>query len=219
MNNLSNYINNDFKAFDIQEKIATVQYFFEDVAYSHFPVLEDGVFLGNISSEEIGHFDLDKNLSDYKYTLDVFFARKNSLWMDILQDFAQNDTNIMPVLDENQQYIGYYEIADIIKTLNETPFLKENGGLIVVAKNAADLTFAQISQIVEGNNGKLLGIFVSDTIGNSVQVTLKVASGSINEIVQTFRRYDYDIISEHEEDNYIQNLKERSEYLDKYLNI
>ena len=40
-----------------------------------------------------------------------------------------------------------------------------------------------------------------------------------NNIIQTFRRYNYEIISEHQEDNYINNLKERSEYLDKYLNI
>ena len=45
------------------------------------------------------------------------------------------------------------------------------------------------------------------------------ASGSINEIVQTFRRYNYDIISKHEEDNYLSALKERSEYLEKYLSI
>jgi hypothetical protein len=39
----------------------------------------------------------------------------------------------------------------------------------------------------------------------------------MNEIIQTFRN-NYEIISEHQ-DNYINNLKERSDYLDKYLNI
>ncbi len=34
-----------------------------------------------------------------------------------------------------------------------------------------------------------------------------------------FDRYNYEIISEHQEDNYLNNLKERSEYLDKYLNM
>jgi hypothetical protein len=31
--------------------------------------------------------------------------------------------------------------------------------------------------------------------------------------------YNYEIISEHYEDDYINNLKERSDYLDKYLNM
>ena len=39
----------------------------------------------------------------------------------------------------------------------------------------------------------------------------------MNEIIQSFRRYNYEIISEHQEDNYLNTLKERSEYLDIYL--
>ena len=41
----------------------------------------------------------------------------------------------------------------------------------------------------------------------------------MNEITQTFRRYGYVIISENEDDTYLTNLKERSDYLEKYLNI
>ena len=52
-----------------------------------------------------------------------------------------------------------------------------------------------------------------------MQITLKIASGSVNEIIQTFRRYGYSIISENQEDSYLEGLKERSDYLDKYLNI
>jgi hypothetical protein len=72
---------------------------------------------------------------------------------------------------------------------------------------------------VESNNGKLLGVFVSAADIENIEITLKINVGPINEIIQTFRRYDYEIISEHHEDNYINTLKERSDYLDKYLNI
>jgi len=78
---------------------------------------------------------------------------------------------------------------------------------------------SQITQIVESNNGKLLGLFVSDADAESVEITVKIALGSMNDIIQTFRRYNYEIISEHNEDNYLNSLKERSDYLDKYLNI
>ena len=64
-----------------------------------------------------------------------------------------------------------------------------------------------------------MGFIISNASEDKVQVTVKIAMGPKNDIIQTFRRYNYDIVSEHEEDNYINNLKERSEYLDKYLNI
>jgi hypothetical protein len=219
MNILSDYINNDFKPLDIQESIAAAQDFFVDVAFSHFPVMEEGVFVGNLSSEDVESFDFDKKISDYKYTLEGFFAKNNTVWLDVLEDFAHNETTIMPILDENNSYLGYYEVADVIRFFNETPFLKESGGIIIVEKNSNEYSFSQISQIVEGNNGKLLGMFISNSDNQKVQITIKTATGSINEIIQTFRRYEYDIVSEHNDDNYLNNLKERSEYLDKYLNI
>jgi hypothetical protein len=41
----------------------------------------------------------------------------------------------------------------------------------------------------------------------------------MNAIVQTFRRYNYLVVSNHEEDRFLEDLKDRSNYLDKYLNI
>jgi Mg/Co/Ni transporter MgtE len=151
--------------------------------------------------------------------LEGFFARKNMIWLDVLEVFAKNHTNIVPVLDEENKYVGYYELEDIVKFFHETPFLKEQGGIVVVEKSIDDYSMSQIAQIVESNNGKLLGLFVSEADIEKVQVTVKIALGSMNDIIQTFRRYNYEIISEHQEDNYLNSLKERSEYLDKYLNI
>jgi CBS domain-containing protein len=141
------------------------------------------------------------------------------IWLDVLEVFARNHTNIVPVLDDSNKYVGYYEITDIIKSFYDTPFLKELGGIIIVEKATVEFSISQIVQIVESNNGKVLGLFVSDTTIDKVQVTIKLVLGGMNEIIQTFRRYGYDIISEHQEDNYINNLRMRSDYLDRYLNM
>ncbi|MFZ4105796.1 acetoin utilization protein acuB [Flavobacterium sp.] len=219
MTEIANYITNDFKAIDSQETIADVQNFFEKVPFSHFSVLNEGVYIGCIASDDVETFDYDKKVDDYKYSLEGFFARKNMIWLDVLEVFAKNHSNIVPVLGEDNAYLGYYELEDIVKFFHETPFLKEQGAVIVVEKNVVDYSMGQITQIVESNNGKLLGLFISDATPEKIQVTIKIALGSTNDIIQTFRRYNYDIVSEHQEDNYINNLRERSEYLDKYLNI
>ncbi|MFV5691579.1 CBS domain-containing protein [Flavobacterium sp. LT1R49] len=219
MTEITNYITNDFKAIDSQDTIAVVQDFFDELHFSHFPVIEEGIYIGSIASDDIETFDTDKKVADYRFTLEGFFTRTNTIWLDVLEIFAKNHTNLVPVLDENNKYVGYYEIVDIMKFFHETPFLKEPGGIIVVKKPILDYSMSQITQIVESNNGKLLGLFISDADVESVQVTMKISLGAMNEIIQTFRRYNYEIISEHQEDNYINNLKERSDYLDKYLNI
>ena len=151
--------------------------------------------------------------------LKVFLLETILFYLDVLDDFAKNETNVIPVLDELNNYIGYYELEDLIKVFNETPFLKELGGIIIIEKPINGYSFSQISQIVEGNNAKILGAYISSSDAEKVQITLKIAEGSLNEIIQTFRRYEYEIISEHQEDDYLKTLKERSDYLDKYLNI
>lgn len=219
MTEITNYITNDFRAIDSQETIASAQDFFADMNFSHFPVLESGVFIGSIAADDVETFDIDKKIIDYKYTLERFFTRKSMIWLDVLEVFAKNHTNVVPILDENNIYIGYYEMEDIMKFFQETPFLKEPGGIIIVQKGLLDYSMSEVSQIVESNNGKVLGSFVSEANLENVQITIKIGLGAINEIIQTFRRYNYEIISEHQEDTYINSLKERSDYLDKYLNI
>jgi Mg/Co/Ni transporter MgtE len=216
---LSDYINNDFKPVAYEETVAEVQDFFSEVTFSHFPIIDNGVYIGCVSSEDTATFDLQKKLSDYRYSYEGFFVRSSMIWLDVLEVFARNNSNIVPILDDNNKYVGYYEITDVIKFLNGTPFLKEVGGIIIVEKNILDYSMSQITQIVESNNGKLLGIFVSEATLDKIQITIKTTLGSMNEIIQSFRRYNYEIVSEHNEDDYLNVLKERSEYLNKYLNI
>jgi predicted transcriptional regulator len=210
MTEILNYITNDYKALDSQETIFDAQDRLDEISFSHFPVVEEGVYIGCIIKDDLETFDGDKKVADYRFTLEPFYARTTMIWLDVLEVFAKNHTNLVPVLDENNQYKGYYEIEDIIKFFHETPFLKEQGGIIIVQKGILDYSM---------NNGKLLGLFVSEATTENVQITIKISLGGMNDIIQTFRRYNYEIISEHQEDNYINNLKERSDYLDKYLNI
>jgi predicted transcriptional regulator len=219
MTEITNYINTDFRAIDAQETIAVAGSFLEELSYSHFPVIDANCYIGSVVADDLETFDGDKKVIDYKYTLENFFASTAMTWLEVLEIFAKNQTNLVPVLDDNNTYVGYYEIEDIIRILQETPFLKDPGGIIIVQKGILDYSMSQITQIVESNGGKLLGLFISQADLENVQVTLKISPGSMNEIIQTFRRYNYAIISEHQEDNYINNLKERSDYLNKYLNI
>jgi hypothetical protein len=90
---------------------------------------------------------------------------------------------------------------------------------LIVEKMRNDYSMSQIVQIIESNGGKILGLYISEKNTDVIQVSIKVISNDINEIMQTFRRYDYKIISMHENDIYLEDLKNRSEYLKKYLDM
>lgn len=217
---LSEHIINDIKPLNGDSKISDLHLLFNQLTYSHIPVQnEAGVFLGSFFETDAHCFDSKKPLNEYTYALEDFFVRDTTLWLDVLEAFAINSANIMPVLNADNKYLGYYELNDIISLFSESPFFSEAGGILVVEKGINDYSFSEISQIVESNDGKLLGAFVSKMNTDLVQVTLKIGNTGLNDVIQTFRRYSYNIVSGHEDDGYFESLKERSDYLNKYLNM
>ncbi|HSP12096.1 MAG TPA: CBS domain-containing protein [Salegentibacter sp.] len=217
--NIEEFIINDVSICHFSDKVEGIQNLFNELTYSHLPVENNGIYMGCISENDIRSFEAEKTLEDYQYALEGFFVRETDYWLDILDAFAQNNTNILPVLNDQNKYLGYVELNEVIALFNETPFLSEPGNIIVLQKGFKDYSFSEISQIVESNNANILGVFVSKFENDLAQITLKLSPSGINEIIQAFRRYGYVVISEHQEDNFNKNLKDRSKYLDKYLNI
>jgi hypothetical protein len=217
---LSEFIINDVKPLNNTCKISELQQLFNQLTYSHVPIQDDNkIYLGSFSETDAHSFEGNKTLNDYKYAIENFFVRDSTLWLDVLEAFAVNSTNIMPVLNNQNKYLGYYELKEVISLFSQSPFFSEPGGILVIEKGINDYSFSEISQIVESNHGKLLGAFVSKKNPDLVQVTLKIDNTGLNETIQTFRRYSYTIVSGHEEDSYIEILRERSDYLSKYLSI
>lgn len=219
MNKITDFINNQYKALQVSDAVADAVDLFLDVDYTHFPILEHTIFLGSISKDDSELFSGTDLINDHKYNLTRFFVRNDMNWFDVLEEFSKNHTNLLPVLDDKNNYLGFYELDDVLHFFNETTFVKEDGSTIVIEKETADFTFSQICQIVESNDAKILGVFISNNLQTKTEITLKITQNNFNEIMQTFRRYNYTILSEHQEDAYLADLKERSDYLNKYLNI
>ena len=187
--NTQQYIINDIKPFNVTANILEIQNVFNQLTYSHIPVVKDNEYLGSISENDAHSFDGTKQLSDYLYSLESFFVRKHTNSLDILEAFPLHNTNIMPVLSKGNKYLGYYELNDIMALFNNTPFLNEAGGIIVVEKAQREYSFSEICQIVESNDAKILGVFISKMDNDIIQATIKIGYTGMNAIVQTFRRY------------------------------
>jgi len=216
---LNQFIINDLNPASPETLVEELQTVFKQLTYSHVPVLKEQVYLGCLSETDVYCFEPQQAVSEVLYAIEGFFVRDSSMWLDVLEAFAQNNSNIMPVLDAENNYIGYYQLIDIISLFNRMPFLSEPGGIVVIEKGHNDFSFSQISQIVESNNAKLLGAFISKNENDLSQITLKIGNIGLSTILQEFRRFGYTIISGHEEDTFLRTLRERSAYLDTYLNL
>ncbi len=218
--NINDYILTEIKALVPQDTVASAHDLCRNYPITHFPVIDTNKLIGSFSEEDIQTIEnKEDTINEHRFLLNHFYADTKTPLLELIALFAENDCNIIPVLDKDQNYIGYYELRDILDVFADSPFMHKDNDTLIVAKTKADFSISQISQIVESNNAKLLGLYVSKESPDNVQVTLKISSDDMNEIIQTFRRYDYSILTIHEDDTYLEELKDRANYLRKYLDM
>ena len=215
---MTDYILKDFNPLTLQSTVNKAQELCKEYAISHIPIVEDAKLIGCFSQNDIQSLeDKSQKLSDFMDVFEHFSAHISESVLELLKIFPDNDANIIPVIDNNN-YVGYYELNTVLELFSSSPFLTTDGFILVVKKNSKDYSMSEAVQIIESNNAVLLGCFISHKTTDKVELTLKVASQEINEIIQTFRRYNYLIITEHTDDFYLEELKNRADYLQKYLN-
>ncbi|PIF00797.1 MAG: acetoin utilization protein acuB [Maribacter sp.] len=205
--------------FEVDEPLGGVVEVFMENTYSHIAIVDKGKFLGVLDENDLEDFSLDKKIEDFRYNLESFFVREDASWFDVLETFARNEANLVPVLGKGEEVLGYYDITDIVSVFIDMPFFTEPGGILVVSKEQVGYSFSEVVQIVESNNSKFIGGFISGTKDGEVQITIKINGNNMNEVLHTFRRYDYTVLFGNVGDRFIDDLKRRSNYLDKYLNV
>lgn len=219
MSPITDFISQDFTPFSPLTKVSEAEDFMLYNNFTHFPIVQDGVYWGAISLEDIQTFDMDSTLADVRYAWNAYYVREEATWIDILETAANNRSQLLPVLDAKNRYVGYLENESVLAFLKEHHFLSEQGQILVVAKAQSEYTLSQVCQIAEGASTHILGVWTHYVDKTRTEITLKMRPGNLSEVIAAFRRYNYEIVSEHDEDSYLEKLRERSDYLDKYLNI
>jgi len=122
------YILKEYSPFLLETTIEEIKLFFHETSFSHFPVVENKKLIGIISKTTIEEIEQDnKEIGYLQYALSYFNVEENVNILTLLTIFSANNTNIVPVIDLEQNYIGYFELTDILHLITETPFLKTEG--------------------------------------------------------------------------------------------
>jgi len=177
---IQSHIQNTLPVFKITDSLKEVILFFKNTTFSHVAVTEGKQFLGVLGENDLENFEEDKTISDYRYNLEAFMARKDTSWLDVLEVFARNEANLIPVLDEKNAILGYYDLTDIVAVFINTPFFTDPGGILVVEKGIKDYSFSEVTQIVESNNTKFIGGFITGIRNDVVEITMKIGTEQIN---------------------------------------
>ena len=189
---------------------------------SHLPVVDGKRLVGLISDKIIYDLNIiDKPIEDYSDHLLSPHIRTTQHIYEVFNIISVLKLSAVPVLDLYDQYCGVITATDLAQKFADLVAVHEPGGVIVLELNAIDYSLSQIAQIVEGNDAKILSFYISpEAESKRMTVTLKINVVDLSAIIQTFVRYDYNIIAVYMDDSVIQNMyDDRLDQLMKFMNI
>ena len=85
-----------------------------------------------------------------------------------------------------------------------------NRSLIKVLKNASAFSFSEICQILEVNNVKLFSVALSNSSNKDIEAVVKISAKDLAPALRLLREFEYEVLSNHEEDDFLNDLKDIS---------
>lgn len=192
----SNLINNNIPRLQPLDTVSKALQLISDFKVTHLPVVSENKFLGLISEEDL----LDSE--DQKTTIELLHVHyiqasvlDNAHFLIAVNCSIQFDTNVVPVVNHENDIMGVITTTDLLKTLGNFSGANEIGGIIVLEMERSQFAISEISRIVESNDCTILHL--NTTVHSEtgiLTVTIHINKREISTIVSTFERYDYRVI-------------------------
>lgn len=192
----------------------------DDFYVKHLPIVNNQQLLGVVSEDDIFNFDVNEAVGSYSLSLVRPYVKRDDHLYEVMRILALNQLTVVPVVDYNDNYVGVITLEDLLRQFASTTPFSEPGSILVLEMNRRDYTLAEIARIIESEGAHILSCFVSSFPDSTLlEVTLKIDRQSIQSIIATFERFDYQIKASFNETEYLDSLKERYDAFIAYLNV
>lgn len=181
----------------------------EQFKVSHLAVVKGTELVGLVSETDLMDYNHPEHkLIDLKTPLLKPIIHNYQHTYDLLKLMMSFNLTLIAVLDDKEKYKGCITLKGLLTNLSSMASVQNIGGVIVLEVNQADYSLTHISNIVEGNNAKILSAHVSSLPDSTkVEVTLKLNVEDLSRILQTFYRYNYVVKASFHHGDYEEGMK------------
>ncbi|HBW80846.1 MAG TPA: CBS domain-containing protein [Sphingobacterium sp.] len=164
--------------------------------------------------------DEEAPLSSIKINTAPIQLKFNQHPYDALVMITVYNSTIIPILDQDNKYIGVSTQLDILKAISSIQSQNESGAIIVLATGLHDFSLSQIAHLVESDNCRILNCATKINLeSDNIEVTLKVDKSNINALLNSFLRHNYLILETHNTIAAFDDTADRYQQLMNYINI
>ncbi|WP_313532165.1 CBS domain-containing protein [Sphingobacterium multivorum] len=218
---ISQFLSNaDFSiqnADSIQQALEKLQ----DMLCKELVVLNGDDYIGLVNETILlDEEDEEAPLSSIKINTAPIQLKFNQHPYDALVMITVYNSTIIPILDQDNKYIGVSTQLDILKAISSIQSQNESGAIIVLATGLHDFSLSQIAHLVESDNCRILNCATKINLeSDNIEVTLKVDKSNINALLNSFLRHNYLILETHNTIAAFDDTADRYQQLMNYINI
>jgi len=214
-------INNNIPRLQLQDTVAKALLLIDDFRLTHLPVVADGKYLGLVSEEDLLDAEEQKMpIEAMQENFVIAAVRDNEHFLSAVNCSNQHDTTIVPVISEENEFIGSITNRELLKVLGNFAGTNEIGGIIVMEMERSQFSISEISRIVESNDATILHLntTVHPETG-MLTVTIHTNKKEIASIVSSFERYEFDVIYFFGNEQFENEIHTNYRHLMNYLDI
>lgn len=216
-------LNRDFTPLEPSSPISLALAKMDAWQTSSLPVVE------SMTSKNVGHIlfeDIADELDESRLVSDLqmrppFYTYDNQHIFEVARQMLQFEVRIVPVADQNEQYIGVIEKKRVLEALSGMLNLTTKGSVITVQMARADFTLSELVHLIETEDSKILGLTVNPAPDSEIylQISIKVSSEETSAITSSLRRHGYTAVTTNKTDMIQLDLSYRADELIRYLDV
>ena len=95
----------------------------------------------------------------------------------------------------------------------------QNLSKLSIRKNKVDFLLTELTQILEASSIQITSLHLERQHEEWIEIMLTIDAQYLKHLLPTLRRFGYEVMSKHKEDDMEDKLQEHALYLDKYLSM
>jgi signal-transduction protein with cAMP-binding, CBS, and nucleotidyltransferase domain len=194
----------------------------DEFRVNELPVVSNRKYMGLATELRLIELsDRTQPLKDLELEYQDVHVQQNQHFYDVMEAAIKNKIQVVPVLDDEQEYIGIITINDTIAAFGQMSALQGQGSILVLSMPERDYSLSQISRLIEEENVKILSAYVSPDELDPFQMklTLKLNTTDPSRIIATLERFEYRITAQFNDGADQDMGRDRLDMLFKYLDI
>ena len=217
---VKDFINKDFPLLTENNTVKKALVLMKDYRIEHLPVSLNGA-IGVLSYESINLLDASTKLIKLISMLkQISISPQDHIW-EALRSFQQMDSCIIPIINNNKEYLGVLSIWEITSHLNAIFPISTGGAILQMNMNYRNYSLAELATIVESANCKitLLSVF-PEPASQHVNIVFSIDKNDATEAISALERHGFLVDSWFMNKGKIDSLlEERYNAFLKYINI